>query len=83
MDELKDLPNKIQGVKIDEFNEFVNNIVTTIISYGESIQETFLINYIFDGYKNSDDAVFNHHFEKEFRKYLKEEVTNLLIFPIS
>jgi hypothetical protein len=75
MEELKDLPHKIQGMTIDEFNEFVNDTITTIESYGETVPDTFLIDFIFQAYMNADDEVFCHHFKKEHRKYLKEEST--------
>lgn len=74
LDELKDLDNKIKGMQIDDFNEFVNENLTAIASYGETVPDTFLIDYIFQGYKNSDDEVFNNHFIKQQRKFLKEEV---------
>lgn len=75
MEELKGLDQKIQGMTIDAFNEFVNDTVTAIASYGEVVPDSFLIDFIFQAYKSSDDEIFNHHFAKEQRKYLKEEAT--------
>ena len=73
-EELKDLKHKIQGMTIDKFNEFVNECVITIESYGVDVPDNILIDYIFQAYKNADDDIFCHHFAKEKRKYLKEEV---------
>ena len=44
-------------------------------SYFETVLNTFLIDFIFQAYKNGDDKIFWHHFDKEYQKYLKEEST--------
>lgn len=73
-DTFKELKEKIKGMKISDFNDYVRGNYTSLASFGHKMDEDDLVEYIIAAYKVSDDNLFNEHFKKQERKWLKGEI---------
>lgn len=73
-DNFKELQDKIKGMEIDAFNDYVRGLHTSLGSFGHHMDDDDLVQHVLEAYKRSDDHLFNEHFKKKEVKWLKGEI---------
>ena len=73
--EIRTMDSVIQSMKIDEFNDHVNRLITTLESHQVVMPD--LMDHLFAAYRKAADNKFRDHIEEIEHKYLRGEVQYL------